>query len=89
MHAAQGHKLYKPPGVFLILVDHEGNGLIVSDSTDEWVQAMSLLIEDKSYRNSLAKQAKRDVLEHHMLPTHLDKWERVLGEFSSRIRTEL
>ncbi len=75
------------PGIYSDLepyhrvVHHDENGAVVSNNTWDWVEAMSKLIEDNQHRKKIAENAKRDVIEHHMLPQHLDEWKKVLSDF--------
>jgi glycosyltransferase involved in cell wall biosynthesis len=75
------------PGIYSDLepyhrvVHHDDNGMVVSNNTWDWVKAISKLIEDSQHRTRIARNAQRDVIEHHMLPAHLDKWREVLNDF--------
>ena len=75
------------PGIYSDLepyhrvVHHDENGVVVSNNTWDWVEAISRLIEDSQHRMRIAENAKRDVIEHHMLPQHLDEWKKVLSGF--------
>jgi GT2 family glycosyltransferase/ADP-heptose:LPS heptosyltransferase len=75
------------PGIYSQLepyhqvVKPQETGIVVSDNTKDWVDAMSRLIEDDNYRQSIAQNAKQDVQNNYLLPQHLDKWEKVLTTF--------
>jgi len=72
------------PGIYSDLepyrkvVRHEETGMLATDDTGSWLNAMTRLIENQDYRSSLADHARLDISKNYLLPNHLDKWEAAL-----------
>lgn len=61
------------PTVYDKTVEHGRTGLIAR-TPDEWGQALEQLVLDKQYRETLAANAHRYVLNHRMLVDHIGAW---------------
>jgi glycosyltransferase involved in cell wall biosynthesis len=55
------------------------NGLLVGPDPADWIAALQALIEDPDARSRMAQQAQADVLAHHTLDRHAEKWAAVYG----------
>lgn len=53
---------------------HEGENGMLAESTDEWVEKLSLLIEDSALREKLGKSGKQTVFENFSVQANKDKW---------------
>lgn len=52
-------------GQYIDIAKHMHNALVVSDSTDAWVDAISKLVDDASLRTKLASMARNDLRRFH------------------------
>jgi len=79
--------IYSDVDVYTRCVQHEVNGLIVSNTPGAWHDAMLRLIEDEPLRERIRGHAFRDVRERYSLESAQDTWwrqiESVLGEWDS------
>lgn len=67
-YAALGLSIVLSEGITYSPVAKNGvNSLVVSNSTQEWVNALSTLIENSNFRVELARQAKIELLQYHLL----------------------
>lgn len=57
-------------------IRHGENGLL---ATDDWVDCLSGLIEDKTLRETLGQQARRDILTHYTQDQRQTTWDNVLS----------
>lgn len=60
-------------------ITHMVTGMLASNSTEEWVQCISRLIEDRSFRESLARTAREHVVRSHGLQSNTDAWTPVFA----------
>jgi len=66
-------------GVNNQIVQHGENGLLVS-SDDEWLQNLTLLIEDKNLRNKLGENGRRTVVEKYSVTTFKDTYLKIFND---------
>lgn len=68
------------PGIYARLepyfqtVRHGVNGLLAGSDPEEWIAALERLIEDESFRRTLAENAYRDVAAHHAIGARCQEW---------------
>lgn len=63
-----------------IPIDEKGNytGIstgILADTPDEWVQALSFLIENDTIRKQIGENARREVIEKYNFSNHATRWQ--------------
>lgn len=61
------------PTLYAGCVDNEKTGYIAK-TTDEWINALSLLVEDKAKRESVGKLAREKVLEDYNIEDYWERW---------------
>lgn len=62
-----------PVGVNKEIIEHGKNGFL-ADSEEEWLNCLSLLIEDKVLRNKLGEEGKKTVLEKYSVEANKEKY---------------
>lgn len=67
------------PPLYKEVVDHGKTGFI-ADSTEEWLEYLTLLIENVKLRKKIGKAAKADVIANHNLDDHWKEWLNVYSE---------
>jgi glycosyltransferase involved in cell wall biosynthesis len=67
------------PVVYGDYIDHKKNGLI-AETTDDWVDALSRLVEDQKYRKQLARRWGAQVYKRHNMETNCWQWARAWRE---------
>lgn len=61
-------------------VTHGITGLLAPNTTEDWVQCVTRLIEDGEFRSHLAQTAREHVGRVHNLQRNTDAWTRVFAE---------
>lgn len=62
-----------PVGVNKEIIEHGKNGFL-ADSEEEWLNCLSLLIEDKVLRNKLGEEGRKTVLEKYSVEANKEKY---------------
>jgi glycosyltransferase involved in cell wall biosynthesis len=65
-----------PVGVNKEIVRHNENGMLVKDD-QEWLSALSILIEDRGLRERMGKEGRKTVLEKYSVAANEDKYLQV------------
>ena len=52
------------------------NGYL-SSNEDEWVDKLSVLIDDPIFRNGIVNNARNDVIENYNLKSRVDQWDNI------------
>jgi len=79
------YSLRKIPGVYAfwepyLRVVKEGKTGFLAQDEEEWVERLSLLIEDKKTRLRIAENARNDVLENYTIQDYWQEWEKLFLE---------
>jgi glycosyltransferase involved in cell wall biosynthesis len=64
-------------GVNPEIIEHGKNGLLVN-TTNEWIEALSLLIENDELRNTLGKEGRKTVVEKYSVEANKHKYIEIL-----------
>lgn len=73
------------PTVYGKEVTHGVNGLI-ADTVEDWVSALSSLIESEELRRNLWREARRTVMEEHSLTNNWWRWPEAWSDAIERFR---
>ena len=57
-------------------IENGVTGFLVNDE-DEWVDRLSLLIEDPVLRNGIVNNAREDILNNYSLQSRADQWDEI------------
>jgi glycosyltransferase involved in cell wall biosynthesis len=79
--------LYADLDPYQSVVRHGENGLLVGPDPDDWIAAMTRLIDDPAFRHRLACQAQSDVLARHTLAQHAWRWRDTYQSLIQSCRT--
>lgn len=71
--------IMSPVGVNFDIIQDEKNGFLAS-STEEWVEKLSLLIEDKTLRKKAGKAGRKTVENDFSVEANKEKWLAVFQE---------
>ena len=52
------------------------NGFLANNE-DEWVDKLSVLIEDPILRNGMVNNARDDIFKNYNLPSRLNQWDSI------------
>ena len=66
----------------------EGEDARGADTVEQWVQALSRLIEDAELRRTLSRNARRKVMEDHSLENNWHNWPRAWSDAIERFRAK-
>jgi len=69
-------------GPYARVVENERTGLLV-DSTEEWVDAISWLVEDEELRMRIGKAAKSDVKKRWQWSSNSWRWDEIFKKYHS------
>jgi len=73
--------VYSDNGPFSKVITNEINGLLVKGNTSEnWEQQISKLIEDSELYHKILDDAKKDVKENYLLKNRVKEWDNLLFE---------
>ncbi len=76
--------IMSPVGVNTEIIDHGKNGLL-AETPDEWLNAISMLIEDQDLRKTLGENGRKTVIEKYSVDANKNKYLEVFnGGQSSR-----
>ena len=64
------------PTKYNLVINHGENGFI-ANTTDEWVNYLSQLIEDATLREKMHSRAYKDVVQNYSLGSHAYEWENI------------
>ena len=71
----------------------DGHDALLAETAEQWVEKLSILVENAELRSTLNRNARRAVVEHHSLENNWSKWPQAWAEavdrFRSRPRLEL
>lgn len=56
------------------VVDDGETGLVVANTTDGWMRALSRLIEEPAFRRSLGRQARLKIIDRYSVPAQADAY---------------
>ena len=66
----------------------DGEDALVADTVEQWVHALSRLIEDVELRRTLSRNARRAVMEHHSLEQNWWRWPTAWSDAIERFRAK-
>ncbi len=72
------------PGVFSDVevynsVVNDGYNGLLANSKDQWIDKLELLILDKTLRDKIHKNAKKDILDNYILENRVKQWDNILS----------
>lgn len=75
-------------GPYADVITHGVNGLLVDDSTEAWLDAITRLVNDKPYRQKLLDHARALIVRDFSLDGSTERWVRLVGTLRQTARTE-
>jgi glycosyltransferase involved in cell wall biosynthesis len=66
----------------------DGEDALVADTVDQWVTALSRLIESEELRRTLSRNARRKVMEEHSLEQNWWRWPEAWSDAIERFRAK-
>ena len=79
------------PGIYSRITPYSASvsegvtGLLCGESAEEWYRAIGTLIEEKEFRQRLAREAHREVTENYSLRDHSGDWENVYRSVAGKV----
>lgn len=70
--------IYSDTQIYRDCVQDHQNGMIVQNTTDSWVQALSELIEQKSLRETIKSNARKTVEQEYSFENTLHDWRSII-----------
>ncbi len=84
-YAASGAAVVASPTVYDKLIEHGVDGYIVN-TVDEWVQALSELVENYTHRHEMSKRLLAKVRKYHSLENNAWRWVEVWTDLVDEYR---
>ena len=66
-------------GTSPLIINHLDNGLLVK-TDKEWLDALSLLLEDNQLRKKIGKKARQTVIENYSIMATKDKYLSIINK---------
>lgn len=91
-YAASGAPVVASPPVYSQIIEHGVDGYIAR-SVDDWVEYLSLLVEDYTHRKEMAKRLLAKVRKEHSLENHawrwVEAWTDLIQQFRNKQRSQI
>ena len=66
---------------FKEVIHQKENGILISGNNyDEWIKSLRECIENPQLREKMSRNAKRDIIDNHLLKDNLYRWKEVFTE---------
>jgi glycosyltransferase involved in cell wall biosynthesis len=76
--------IYSDAPLYRNYIQSRQNGILLSNSPQEWYLALKLLIENRELREAIQEKAYREIRKKYSLESHIQEWEghinQVLGK---------
>jgi glycosyltransferase involved in cell wall biosynthesis len=72
--------VYSRVGPYIDSITHNETGLLVNNTTEEWIQAIELFINDPALRRRIGRNAYEHVKADYLLKNRAGEWRRVYDE---------